>query len=98
VQQVGAVLAALLAFLIVGRPLVKAVNDRIAASKEQAETEQRLLSATGQPRATNAVTIEMIEAAPSYEARAKLVRSFIRQDPERAALVVRQMIGEHVDG
>jgi flagellar M-ring protein FliF len=97
-QQIGAVIAALFAFLIIGRPLVKAVKARMAASKERAETEQQLLAATGQPRAANAVTIEMIEAAPSYEARAKLVRSFIRQDPERAALVVRQMIGERANG
>ena len=97
-QQAGAVLAALMAFVIVGRPLARAVKDRIAASRDHADTEQRLLAATGHPRAANAVTIEMIEAAPSYEARANLVRSFIRQDPARAALVVRQMIGERTDG
>lgn len=98
VRQVGAVLGALLAFLIVGRPLVAAVKNRMAASKERAEIEQTLLAATGQSRAPAAVTIEMIEAAPSYEARANLVRSFIRQDPERAALVVRQMVKEPANG
>jgi flagellar M-ring protein FliF len=98
VQQAGAVLAALFAFLFIGRPLVKALKGRMAAQKEQAETEQQLLAATDQPRAADAVTIEMIEAAPSYEARANLVRSFIRQDPERAALVVRQMIGDRANG
>jgi flagellar M-ring protein FliF len=70
----------------------------MAAAKEQAETEQQLLAATGQLRTTKEVTIEMIESAPSYEARANLVRSFIRQDPERAALIVRQMVKESVDG
>lgn len=98
VQQVGAVLGALVAFLIVGRPLVGAVKARIATSKERAEIEQKLLSATGQSPSPAAVTIEMIEAAPSYEARANLVRSFIRQDPERAALVVRQMVREPANG
>jgi flagellar M-ring protein FliF len=98
VQQVGAVFAALVAFLVIGRPLVKAAKGRMAAAKEQAETEQQLLAATGQAPAPKAVTIEMIEAAPSYEARANLVRSFIRQDPERAALVVRQMIGDRARG
>ena len=34
----------------------------------------------------------MIEAAPSYEARAALIRNFVRQDPARAALVVRDLI------
>jgi flagellar M-ring protein FliF len=98
VQQVGAVIAALIAFLIIGRPLIKAVKAFMTSSKERAETEQQLLAATGQSRTSNAVTIEMIEAAPSYEARANLVRSFIRQDPERAALVVRQMIGDRARG
>lgn len=98
VQQVGAVLGALFAFLIIGRPLVKAIKARTAASKERADIEQKLLAATDQPNAATAVTIEMIEAAPSYEARANLVRSFIRQDPERAALVVRQMVKEPANG
>ena len=98
VQQVGAVLAALLAFLFIGRPMIKAGKARAADAKEQAEVEQKLLAATGQSRGPAPVTIEMIEAAPSYEARANLVRSFIRQDPERAALVVRQMIQERANG
>jgi flagellar M-ring protein FliF len=97
-QQIGAVLGALFAFLIIGRPLVGAVKSRMAAAKERADIEHKLLAATGQPRAPTAVTIEMIEAAPSYEARANLVRSFIRQDPERAALVVRQMVREPANG
>ena len=99
VQQVGAVLAAILAFVFIGRPMMKAAKGKMAAAREQAEVEQKLLAATGNPgRATSEVTIEMIEAAPSYEARANLVRSFIRQDPERAALVVRQMIQERANG
>lgn len=38
------------------------------------------------------VTLDMIEAAPGYEARAALIRNFVRQDPARAALVVRDLI------
>ena len=98
VQQIGAVLVAILAFIFIGRPLMKAAKGKMAAAKEQAEVEQKLMAATGQPKVSNQVTIEMIEAAPSYEARANLVRSFIRQDPERAALVVRQMIQERANG
>jgi flagellar M-ring protein FliF len=93
-KQVGGIIAALFVFFFFGRPLMKAAKARMAASKEQAEIEQKLLAATGQPRTQNAVTIEMIEAAPSYEARANLVRSFIRQDPERASMVVRQLMRE----
>ena len=101
VQQIGAVFGALLAFIFLGRPLVKAVKNRMAASKELAETEQKLMQAAGRPGAKTAngmITIEMIESAPSYEARANLVRAFVRQDPERAALVVRQMLGQPSNG
>ena len=102
VQQVGAVLGALLAFFIIGRPLVKAVKARMAASKELAETEQKLMQAAARQQASRpangTVTIDMIESAPSYEARAKLVRAFVRQDPQRAALVVRQMLGKPSNG
>ncbi|PTQ11548.1 flagellar M-ring protein FliF [Sphingomonas oleivorans] len=38
------------------------------------------------------VTLDMIEAAPGYADRAALIRNFVRQDPARAALVVRDLI------
>lgn len=38
------------------------------------------------------VTLEEIAAAPTYTARADLVRQFVRQDPNRAALVVRDLL------
>ena len=38
------------------------------------------------------VTLDMIEAAPGYSDRAALIRNFVRQDPDRAALVVRDLI------
>lgn len=38
------------------------------------------------------VTLDMIEAAPGYSTRAELIRNFVRQDPARAALVVRDLI------
>lgn len=98
VQQIGALLAAVLAFLFIGRPIVKSVQSRIAAAQDRVETEQQLLGVTSQTAQSRAVTIDMIEAAPSYEARANLVRSFVRQDPQRAALVVRQMIGDRKNG
>ena len=43
-------------------------------------------------------SLEMIEAAPSYEARANLVREFVRQDSARAAMVVRQLTQEGARG
>ncbi len=41
---------------------------------------------------TRQVTLEMIESTPGYSDRATLIRNFVRQDPERAALVVRDLI------
>jgi flagellar M-ring protein FliF len=38
------------------------------------------------------VTLDMIEATPGYANRAELIRNFVRQDPDRAALVVRDLI------
>lgn len=97
-RQIGGVLAALMAFFFIGRPLVKAVKARLATSGERREIEQQLLTSTGHgnggARGAVPVTLEMIEAAPSYDTRANLVRSFVRQDPERAALVVRQLMQE----
>ncbi|MEL0157181.1 MULTISPECIES: flagellar basal-body MS-ring/collar protein FliF [unclassified Sphingopyxis] len=104
-KQIGAVLAALLAFLFIGRPMIKSAKQRAAARAERdAEIEQSLLTATENraaldaPRGGSAITLEMIEAAPSYEARANLVRAFVRQDSARAALVVRQLMQEGAHG
>jgi len=38
------------------------------------------------------VTLDMIEATPGNANRAELIRNFVRQDPDRAALVVRDLI------
>ena len=44
------------------------------------------------------MTLDMIEAAPSYETRANLVRNFVRQDSARAAAVVKQLMAENANG
>ncbi|MBJ7501331.1 MAG: flagellar M-ring protein FliF [Sphingopyxis sp.] len=100
IKQVGAILAALLAFLFIGRPMIRAAKQRAAARAEQNQAlEQSLLAATDRPALGNGqggreITLEMIEQAPSYEARANLVRAFVRQDSARAALVVRHLMQE----
>jgi flagellar M-ring protein FliF len=101
VKQVGAILAALLAFLFIGRPLIRAAKARAAerAERTAALEESLLAAADARPALTSAgagreITLEMIEQAPSYEARANLVRAFVRQDSARAALVVRQLMQE----
>jgi flagellar M-ring protein FliF len=100
IQQVGAILAALLAFLFIGRPMIRAAKERAAARADRnAAIEETLLAATDRPALASGqsgreITLEMIEQAPSYEARANLVRAFVRQDSARAALVVRHLMQE----
>lgn len=92
--------AAILVFGI-GRPMLKrraAVADQKAQAKAKERqqvgreiatqlSEQQMELGTDKP-----VTLAMIEDAPGYAARAALIRNFVRQDPDRAALVVRDLI------
>jgi flagellar M-ring protein FliF len=89
VRQLGALVAALLAFLFIGRPLMKSL--RRGASSAAQESDDANGEGSAQ-RALPRVTLDMIEMAPSYEARAELVRNFVRQDREKAAMVVRQLV------
>lgn len=98
-RQVGAVVGALAVLLIIGLPVRKALKRRaIEASERAALIETHLLEATGDEGKSSAqpngkdITLAMIEAAPGYEARAQLVRAFVKQDPERAAHIVRHLM------
>ncbi|WP_108812586.1 flagellar basal-body MS-ring/collar protein FliF [Sphingorhabdus sp. Alg231-15] len=49
------------------------------------------------------ITIDMIQAAPSYQERALLTQNFVKQNPDHAALVVKELLketgeAEEVDG
>jgi flagellar M-ring protein FliF len=95
VRQVLAILGALLAFFLVGRPVKKAFKARAERAAEREKIEGELLKATAnaQPaRLPKEITLEMIEAAPSYEAKANLVRAFVRQDSAKAATVVKELL------
>ncbi|USI73724.1 flagellar basal-body MS-ring/collar protein FliF [Sphingomonas morindae] len=94
------IVAAILVFGI-GRPLMKrrqaaVEQQRAAAEKERVDMGREMQSALAEQTAEispdKPVTLDMIEAAPSYAARAALIRNFVRQDPDRAALVVRDLI------
>jgi flagellar M-ring protein FliF len=87
VRQVGGLIAALLAFLFIGRPLIKSLRRRAAGAEAGGQLTGRAAAAQ-----LSTVTLDMIETAPSYEARADLVRNFVRQDREKAAAVVRQLV------
>lgn len=104
-QQVGGLFAALLAFLLIGRPMIRAAKARAAAraARDEALAEDLLAvtadgAARSRPASRGEITIDMIEAAPSYEARANLVRDFVRQDPARATLVIRQLMQARANG
>lgn len=40
------------------------------------------------------ITIDMIQAAPSYQERALLTQNFVKQNPDHAALVVKELLKE----
>ena len=103
-RQVGALFIALFVLLFIGRPTIKMLRNKVAANAERNEAlEAQLLGATKHSRSSAAgvdgrdVTLDMIESAPSYKARAALVRAFVHQDSARAALVVRQLMQEGSD-
>jgi flagellar M-ring protein FliF len=83
-----------------GRPLIRSA---VAAFQRRAQNQVANRNAMGGEIAAaladqtrsypdTKVTLAMIQAANNYEARAALIRNFVRQDPARAALVVRDLI------
>lgn len=106
IRTVGGVIVAALAVFGIGLPLLRrkgmmpgmpALAGKVGGSGEAAKIaasmEKELAAAFAQRRPDPAdVTLSMIEAAPSYEARAVLIRNFVRENPARAALVVRDLL------
>ena len=105
-RNLSALLVALLVIFGIGRPLLKRRAATQAAGEEaKAETGQQLgreISGELMRQATvpNAeggeakVTLDMISSAYDYAQRADLIRNFVKQDPDRAALVVRDLLKE----
>jgi len=95
------VLAALLIFGI-GKPLLaKRPMPSAATAARRSEIGNEIAQALSQQaRAAPGghVTLDMIEATPGYSNRAELIRNFVRQDPARAALVVRDLIRSDMPG
>ena len=95
---------ALLAFFGVVRPMMKkraAAAATAATAKPNPEIGNQIAAALASEAAgnpTQKVTLDMIEAAPGYADRAALIRNFVRQDPDRAALVVRDLIRADMPG
>jgi flagellar M-ring protein FliF len=101
-RNVSALLVALVVIFGLGRPLLK----RRAAAREEAAAERaaqgqqigREISAEMSRAAPHdparPVTLDMISSTPDYAQRADLIRNFVKQDPDRAALVVRDLLKE----
>ena len=106
VRNVSALLVALLVIFGIGRPLLKrraAPQDALAApAPEEGQRIGREISTEitkqaavitpegGEPK----VTLDMISSTYDYAQRADLIRNFVKQDPDRAALVVRDLLKE----
>lgn len=95
------VVVAVLVFGI-GRPLLKR---RAEAAKEaaanRAVVKQKIgreisneLARSAPVNTSGRVTLDMISSTPDYAQRADLIRNFVKQDPDRAALVVRDLLKE----
>lgn len=104
VRNVSALAVALLLVFGIGRPLLKrrAAAQEAAAAQAAANGQQlgREISTEISRRATEGgggsttVTLDMISSTYDYAQRADLIRNFVKQDPDRAALVVRDLLKE----
>lgn len=104
VRNVSALLVALLVIFGIGRPLLKrraAAQEAMAANT--AETGPRIgreisgeltKQAVEAPDPSRPITLDMISSTYDYAQRADLIRNFVKQDPDRAALVVRDLLKE----
>jgi flagellar M-ring protein FliF len=89
-RNLAAILVMALLVFGIGRPLLKRRNT--AAEARRAEIAGLIGSELADARPS--VTLDMIEATPTYAARVALVRDFVRANPARAAIVVRNLVKE----
>ncbi len=106
VRNISALLVALLVIFGIGRPLLKrraATQDALPApTPEEGQRIGREISSeitkqavvAGPDGAEPKITLDMISSTYDYAQRADLIRNFVKQDPDRAALVVRDLLKE----
>jgi flagellar M-ring protein FliF len=104
VRNLSALAVALLVVFGIGRPLLKRrAAAQEAAGAQAAAAGQKIgreisteigRQAVAAPGAGQAVTLDMISSTYDYAQRADLIRNFVKQDPDRAALVVRDLLKE----
>ncbi len=102
IRNGSALLVILVLLFGIGRPLMKrraAARARAEASQaqERAALGQDISSALAQAQPLDPdqpISLDMISRAPSYVQRAQLVRQFVRQNPDHAALVMRDLLAD----
>ncbi len=87
---VAAVAAVALVVFGIGRPFLK--SRAKAAADRKAELVPMLTDEVARQQRDAPITLDMISSAPSYADRAALMRDFVRQDPKRAAAVMRSLL------
>lgn len=105
-RNLSAVAVTLILLFGIGRPLLKrwsaARGSAGLAALDPAQSRQlgqEIKTELGRSIAhdpNRPVTIDMISATPDYSDRAALIRNFVKQDPDRAALVVRDLLKDGV--
>jgi flagellar M-ring protein FliF len=99
-RNISALLVTVVLIIGIGRPLLKRWATAKAEEKTfRAERSQQIGSEIKLELANAAVhdparpvTLDMISSTHDYSNRATLIRNFVKQDPDRAALVVRDLL------
>lgn len=104
VRNLSALAVALLVIFGIGRPLLKRRAAAQETAAEQTAAQGQMIGreisseitkqAAIAPDGSKAVTLDMISSTYDYAQRADLIRNFVKQDPDRAALVVRDLLKE----
>lgn len=99
-RNISALLVTIVLIVGIGRPLLKRwATAKAEENANRAERAQQIGSEIKLELANAAVadpgrpvTIDMISSTHDYTNRAALIRNFVKQDPDRAALVVRDLL------
>lgn len=103
-RNVSALAVVIVLIFGIGRPLLKKIGEiksvpvssaaRAAKRREIGQQMSQELARVAQVNPGHTVTLDMISSTPDYAQRADLIRNFVKQDPDRAALVVRDLLRE----
>ncbi|MBB5984292.1 flagellar M-ring protein FliF [Sphingobium sp. B1D3A] len=107
-RNLSALLVTLVLLLGIGRPLLKRwsaakVEQQVVEEQRTQQLGTEIQAELGRVAAHDPeqpVTLDMISSTHDYTDRAALIRNFVKQDPDRAALVVRDLLkdGAKADG